>query len=99
MNIKIIIFTTLFVVSVLESSTADTRVWTLSDGKTVEAELVSVIGGKVSLKTMKGKIVKISETDISDEDRLYIELAMPPKLDLSISKNWMKPKIPIQEPT
>ena len=30
--------------------------------------------------------VEISETDISDEDRLYIELAMPPKLDLSISK-------------
>lgn len=65
---------------------SETRIWTLKNGKTLEAELVSLIGGQVSLKTLKGKVKKIPESELSDADITYVELQMPPKLNLSISR-------------
>lgn len=66
---------------------AETRGWTLTNGKTVEAEFMTIIGGKVSLKTLKGKTVKIPANELSPADIEYIELNTPPKLDLSLSKS------------
>ncbi|VGO14284.1 hypothetical protein PDESU_02843 [Pontiella desulfatans] len=65
---------------------AEPRVWTLKNGKTLEAEFVSMIGGKVSLKTDRGKVIKVPEEDMSAEDITYIELSSPPDLDLSASR-------------
>lgn len=65
---------------------AETRVWTLKSGKTLEAEFISQIGGKVSLKTLKGKMFKLQGNELSADDMLYIELESPPDLDLSASR-------------
>lgn len=72
--------------SVVSVSNGEIRLWTLNSGKTVEAEFVSLIGGKVALKTLKGKLLKIPENGISPEDLNYIELQSPPRLDFSFSK-------------
>ena len=66
---------------------AETRLWTMADGKTVEAEFVSVIAGNVSLRSLAGKIVKVPVSQFSDADREYIELAMPPRLEIDTSKS------------
>ncbi len=65
---------------------AEMRVWTLNNGKSLEAEFISLIGGQVSLKTLKGKQHKVPESSFSENDLTYIELQMPPKLNLSFSK-------------
>ena len=62
------------------------RVWSLTSGKTLEAEFVALIGGKVSLKTLKGKQIKLEERLFSDADQTYIELENPPQLSLNFSK-------------
>jgi len=62
------------------------RTWTMADGRTFEAELVTVIGGKVSLKNAKGRLLKIPQGQLSGEDLKFIQLETPPKLDISFSK-------------
>lgn len=68
------------------SAFSEMRVWTLKNGKTIEAEFVAAVGGKVTLKTGRKKTVKLSEAELSKQDLSFIELQMPPKLDLSFSK-------------
>jgi hypothetical protein len=85
MKIKTIFITSCLAL-ICASSFADTRVWTLTNGKTIEAELLSVIGGKVALKTLRGKLIKLPEGQFVEDDMLYIELQMPPKLDLTFAK-------------
>lgn len=68
------------------SVSAELRVWSLSNGQTLEAEFVALVGGKISLRNARGKTIKLPESAVSQEDRSYIELLMPPKLDLSISR-------------
>jgi len=62
------------------------RLWSLTNGKTLEAEYVTLMGGKAILKTKRGKQVKLTENEISEADLEYIELKSPPKLDLNFSK-------------
>jgi len=62
------------------------RMWTMVDGRTFEAELVAVIGGKIALKNTKGKLRKIPKERLSGEDLKFIQLDMPPELDISLSK-------------
>jgi len=66
------------------------RTWTFLDGRTVTAEFVTLIGGKVSLKNADGKIRKVSLEQFSDEDRTYIELARPPALDINFVKKFKR---------
>jgi hypothetical protein len=65
---------------------AEPRIWTLKSGKTLEAELVSMMGGKVSLKTNRGKLIKVPESEMSLEDITFIELYNPPNLELGASR-------------
>ena len=69
------------------STFSDTRIWTFKNGRSLEAEFVSLVDGRVSLENLKGKIKKVPEGQFVDEDIQYIELQMPPKLDLSFSKS------------
>ncbi|MEN8253847.1 MAG: hypothetical protein ABFR33_00100 [Verrucomicrobiota bacterium] len=62
------------------------RTWTRTDGKTMEAELVTVIGQKAVLKSGDGRQRKIPLLQLSDEDREIIELARPPKFNMDFSK-------------
>lgn len=65
---------------------AESRVWTLANGRTFEAEFMTVIGGEVSLKNPKGKLIKVPEKKFSEADLKFIQLEMPPQLDINFSK-------------
>ncbi len=62
------------------------RTWVRMDGKTMEAEFITVIGDKVVLKDGKGQLRKIPLLQLSDEDRIFVELARPPEFDIDFSK-------------
>jgi hypothetical protein len=62
------------------------RTWTMTDGKTVEAEYVSTIGSKVVLKSAKGKQVRITWETLSQEDRDHVELTNPPDFNIIFTK-------------
>lgn len=68
------------------SALAEMHVWNLNTGKTIEAEFIAVTGGQVSLKTIKGKTRKVPLEAFGEEDRVYIELINPPRLDVSFAK-------------
>ncbi|WP_372796489.1 hypothetical protein [Pontiella sp.] len=62
------------------------RLWTLLDGNTVEAELVTLMGRNVVLKNNRGKQVKLPIGQLSHDDRQYLTLSHPPKLDINFAK-------------
>jgi len=64
------------------------RIWTLLDGRTIEAEFVNFFGGKVVLKNARGKTYKILPEKFSAEDIEYSELARPPDFSLNFMKNF-----------
>ena len=63
------------------------REWTLADGRTVKAELVARIGSKVTLKNRRGKTFKVPLKQLSAEDRKFVQLEMPPRLDINFTKS------------
>jgi hypothetical protein len=63
------------------------RIWSTTDGKGVEAELVSVMGGNVVLKTIKGKQFKLPVSKLTDGDREYTELESPPEFNITFTKS------------
>ena len=62
------------------------RLWTMKDGRTVEAEFVTSVGGNLILETVKGKQAKVPIGKVSKADLDYARLSMPPKLDINLSK-------------
>ncbi len=62
------------------------RTWTGMDSKSFEAEFVVVIGDKAVLKDTRGRQRKIPLNQLSDANRLFIELANPPKFNIDFSK-------------
>jgi len=74
------------VMPVDDSAEDKMRVWTMVDGRTLEAEFVSRIGDKVALKNAKGRLLKIPQKEMSEEDWVFIQLEMRPELEISCSK-------------
>ncbi len=69
-----------------DSARDGVRMWTRTDGKTMEAGLVTVIGDKAVLKDSRGRAKKIPLVQLSGEDREFIELALPPTFNIDFSK-------------
>ncbi|MCK4563492.1 MAG: hypothetical protein KAU94_02320, partial [Verrucomicrobia bacterium] len=65
---------------------AETRTWTLADGQEFESEFVCVMGDKAVLKDSSGEKVKIKLARLSTGDRIFIELANPPRLEISFRR-------------
>ncbi|WP_372798559.1 SHD1 domain-containing protein, partial [Pontiella sp.] len=67
---------------------ADTelRTWVSKDGKAMEAQLVTAMGGYVLLKTNKGRQLEIPVEELSDDDVRFVELATPPDFKLDLGK-------------
>jgi hypothetical protein len=63
-----------------------TRLWALADGKTMDAELVTMVSGNAVFKNEKGRQFKVPMMKLSDADRSHIRLSMPPTLDINFSK-------------
>ncbi|RKX39569.1 MAG: hypothetical protein DRP64_14075 [Verrucomicrobia bacterium] len=62
------------------------RTWNGTDGKTMEAKLLTVIGDKAVLESPDGRQRKIPIDRFSAGDRKFIELANPPKFNIDFSK-------------
>jgi len=69
-----------------DSAEHEARKWTRVDGKILEAKLVTVMGDKVVLKDSRGKQRKIPLAQLSADDRVFVELANPPKFNIDFSK-------------
>ena len=69
-----------------EESGKEARTWTLADGRMFDAKFVTLIAGKVVLENTKRKMVKLSPEQFSAQDQEFIQLEMPPDLDISFSK-------------
>jgi len=63
------------------------RTWMSKDGKSFEAQLATLMGRTAVLKTPKGKQVKFSIEEFSEEDQRYLSLSHPPELVLDLSKS------------
>ena len=66
---------------------ADTRNWTLVDGRTFEGEFVMVTGADFILRSPKGKRLEIPAQAFSEDDRLFVTLSSPPKLKIDFINN------------
>ena len=73
-------------VELVEPDESPIRLWTRADGKTFEAEYLSLVSGNVVLKNGRGKQLKIPIGQFSPEDREYVELANPPSLNITFTK-------------
>ncbi len=63
------------------------RLWSTVRGRSMEAEFVTAMGDNAILKNERGRQIKIPLDRLSEEDRQFISLAMPPKLDINFSKS------------
>lgn len=71
----------------VHSKEAPSRIWTLKDGRSVEASYIVIIGDSVMLKTSKERQIKIPVVQLCDEDRLFLELSRPPALEIDFIRN------------
>ena len=69
-----------------DSNDTESRAWTLANARTIDAEFISLVGKRVTLKNTKGKLIKVQKKNLSAEDLEYIQLASPPQLNISFSK-------------
>jgi hypothetical protein len=72
----------LLVVHLCAGAYAETRIWALVSGKSIEAEYVSLAFNKVFLKTPDGKQITVPIEQFSEEDRVFLELENPPILSV-----------------
>ncbi len=62
------------------------RTWTLSDGKTIEAELANQTSQTVWMKAGDGREIKLPVDRFSKEDREYLVLCNPPRLRIDFTE-------------
>ena len=80
------LFITILLLALCVHAQADLHLWTFTDGRTTEAEFVSVIGKKVALKNARGKIVKVNLNNLTEADQEFIQLSNPPQIDINFKK-------------
>lgn len=64
---------------------AESRIWTDVAGQSIEAEYVTLVGGRVVLRMHNGNDIRISVESLSEEDREYVELKNPPRIDINVA--------------
>lgn len=81
----ITVLTALSATFVYSSAIAESRIWTDSSGKIIEAEQVNVLNDEVLLRLTDGREIKVSLDALSAADRREAMLNQPPTLDLKVS--------------
>jgi hypothetical protein len=66
---------------------AEMREWMDADGKTVNAEFVRKEVESVVLRTEDGTELKVAYNILSEEDRQYVMLQTPPRLEIRVEPN------------
>jgi hypothetical protein len=69
-----------------KTADSDMRLWSMKDGRELEAEFVTAVAGNAVFKTVKGRQKKIPMKALSDADRSYIRHSKPPTLDINFAK-------------
>lgn len=75
-----------FMLLLIRPAVAEYRLWTDKEGKTIEGELVKVVGSTVIIQPREGDELRIRTTSLSETDLEYIELATPPRMEITVSK-------------
>jgi len=84
MNKNRIITTLLVLIACQWSVQAEMRIWKDKKGNTIEAEFITLMRGKVSLKTTDGKQVRVPLSGLSSVDQEYLKTLIPPKFDIKV---------------
>ncbi|WP_372846816.1 SHD1 domain-containing protein [Pontiella sp.] len=82
---KNIILAALTIATACTSAFAETRTWTDTKGKTIEAEQVKLLNDQVWLRLADGREIKVSLDSLSPEDRERAMLNQPPKLEVKVA--------------
>ena len=61
------------------------RIWTDSDGTTLEAEFVEYLNGRVTLEAANGKQIQVRLSSLSNEDQQLVLNSTPPDLDIELN--------------
>ncbi len=69
------------------------RTWTLNNGKSIEAKYVTLMGGRVVLKSKRGKVIKVPPSEFSEEDSNLLELLDPPDLRMDFKRDTSNFKV------
>lgn len=64
----------------------DSRTWTALDGRSLEAGFMALVAGKAVLKKEGGRQLRIPVEELSEEDRIWLELAKPPHFNINFFK-------------
>ena len=70
---------------IYSTATAESRIWTDTTGKTIEAEQVNVLNDQVLLRLVDGKEIRVSLNSLSAADRRAAMISQPPTLQLNVS--------------
>ncbi len=73
----------------------EVRVWTASNGKTIEAEYARKLFDDVVLKDTNGAELRVPIKELSAEDRKFIALANPPELSIDFMRSSKQEHIDI----
>ena len=92
--LKPIVLLLILTVSVSAAEGPEMRVWNMNDGSSVKAAFVYRMRGDIVLKPPRGKDLKIPVGNFSDEDLSYIELQMPPKIEVESTYSTEARKYP-----
>lgn len=84
---------------------AEARTFTNTEGKSIEAEIVGVASGKVSLKMKNGKVYTLPFAKLSEADQTYIKewhkknksMVKPSDFKLDVSKKQKRIRTPRDE--
>lgn len=70
----------------LEEKVSEYRLWKFINGQEIEAKYISTIGDRVVLKRVDGKQRKVPLKDLSEIDKEYIDLSIPPPYSINFIK-------------
>lgn len=82
-----IIFFAVFALTVPCMAEKELQVWTMADGTSFEAALVTVFSSEAAFKNGRGKIKKLPLDCFTPESQIRIEMANPPRLSINFVKD------------
>ena len=81
MRFQIISF--IAMICIVSSAHAQMRIWTDQSGQQYEAEYMKDLFGKITLRTVDGKEIRVPLEDLSEADQKYLRVEIPPTLDVT----------------
>ena len=80
-----ILISAVLVLGLNYSATAEMRIWTDQNGKTIEAEHIRTMDDKVILKMADEVEIKVSLDTLTEKDRKYAILMAPPRVEINVA--------------